>query len=90
MRRKTKPRKELQPDAVYNSAKVTKLINYLMQDGKKEAARKIVFGSLVVGVFIPGSLGEVSWVTFLGGIVTTSFLLVLALILSDKIKTISL
>ena len=51
---------------------------------------KIVFGSLVVGVFIPGSLGAVSWVTFSGGIITTSFLLVLALILSDKIKTISL
>ena len=46
MRRKVKNRKELQPDAIYNSQKVTKLINYVMNDGKKEAARKIVFGAL--------------------------------------------
>jgi len=45
MRRKIKNRKELQPDPIYNSAKVTKLINYIMEDGKKEAARKIVFGA---------------------------------------------
>ena len=45
MRRKVKNRKELAPDAIYNSQKVTKLINYCMEDGKKEAARKIVFGA---------------------------------------------
>ena len=48
MRRKVKNRKELSPDPIYNSQKVTKLINYIMQDGKKEAARKIVFGALTV------------------------------------------
>ncbi len=45
MRRKVKNNRELQPDPIYNSPKVTKLINYVMQDGKKEAARKIVFGA---------------------------------------------
>lgn len=48
MRRKVKNRKELAPDPIYNSPKVTKLINYVMEDGKKEAARKIVFGSFEV------------------------------------------
>ncbi len=48
MRRKVKNRKELAPDAIYNSQKVTKLINYVMQSGKKEAARKIVFGSFEI------------------------------------------
>ena len=48
MRRKAKARKELSPDPIYNSVKVTKFINYLMQEGKKEAARKIVFGALTV------------------------------------------
>lgn len=48
MRRKIKNKKELAPDPLYNSAKVTKLINYCMEDGKKEAARKIVFGALAI------------------------------------------
>ncbi|OHA21508.1 MAG: 30S ribosomal protein S7 [Candidatus Taylorbacteria bacterium RIFCSPHIGHO2_01_FULL_51_15] len=48
MRRKVKNRKELAPDAIYNSQKVTKLINYVMEDGKKEAARKIVFGAFSI------------------------------------------
>ena len=48
MRRKVKNRKELAPDAINNSQKVTKLINYVMNDGKKEAARKIVFGALTI------------------------------------------
>ena len=46
MRRKVKRQPELLPDPIYNSPKVTKLINYVMNDGKKEAARKIVFGAL--------------------------------------------
>ena len=45
MRRKIKGKKELAPDPVYNSSKVTKLINYCMERGKKEAARKIVYGA---------------------------------------------
>ncbi len=48
MRRKIKNKNELAPDPIYNSPKVTKLINYVMNDGKKEAARKIVFGAFAV------------------------------------------
>ncbi len=43
MRRPIKKKHKLQPDPVYNSVKVTKLINYVMRDGKKETARKIVY-----------------------------------------------
>ena len=46
MRRKIKNKRELAPDPIYNSPKVTKLVNYCMYGGKKEAARKIVFGAL--------------------------------------------
>ncbi|HEY4508516.1 MAG TPA: 30S ribosomal protein S7 [Candidatus Paceibacterota bacterium] len=48
MRRKIKNKKELPPDPMHNSPKVTKLINYIMNDGKKEAARKIVYGAFRV------------------------------------------
>ena len=48
MRRKIKNKKELPPDPMHNSPKVTKLINYCMEDGKKEAARKIVYGAFSV------------------------------------------
>ncbi len=43
MRRKLKTKQLLSPDAVYGSVKVTKLMNYLMQEGRKNAARKIVY-----------------------------------------------
>ncbi|MEK7586862.1 MAG: 30S ribosomal protein S7 [Patescibacteria group bacterium] len=43
MRRKVKFPNRLVPDSVYDSAKVAKLTNYLMEDGKKEVARKIVY-----------------------------------------------
>jgi small subunit ribosomal protein S7 len=46
MRRKQKAKKPLAPDAVYNSVKVSKFINYTMEEGKKNAARKIVYGAL--------------------------------------------
>ena len=45
MRRKIKNKKELSPDAQYNSQKVAKMVNYVMERGKKEAARKIVYGA---------------------------------------------
>lgn len=45
MRRKIKLKKELIPDPIYHSPKVTKFINYVMERGKKEAARKIVYGA---------------------------------------------
>jgi small subunit ribosomal protein S7 len=43
MRRPVKKRKPVQPDAVYNSENVTRVINLLMYAGKKNAARKIVY-----------------------------------------------
>ena len=46
MRRKHKPTSRLQPDLVYKSLKVEKLINYIMEGGKKNTARKIVYNAL--------------------------------------------
>jgi len=46
MRGKVAPKRKIQPDAVYNSEVVTKLINYIMQDGKKTTAKKIVYQAL--------------------------------------------
>ena len=46
MRRKVKNRNIVKPDLVYESAKVAKTINYIMERGKKNAARKIVYGAL--------------------------------------------
>ena len=43
MRRKVKNRNIAGPDGVYNSEKVGKFINYVMQEGKKNAAREIVY-----------------------------------------------
>ena len=44
MRRKIKNKYPVQPESVYSSLKVSKLINYVMYDGKKVAAREIVYG----------------------------------------------
>ena len=41
----TKPKK-VEPDAVYNSIIVTKIINYSMKKGKKSAAKKQVYSAL--------------------------------------------
>jgi small subunit ribosomal protein S7 len=43
MRGKQVPVKEIEGDVKYNDKNVAKLINYLMQDGKKPVARKIVY-----------------------------------------------
>lgn len=43
MRRPVKNRKQPQPDEVFGSMKVAKLINYVMERGKKDTARKIVY-----------------------------------------------
>ena len=45
MRRKVKNRKHPSPDFRYKSIKVEKFINYVMLDGKKNAARHIVYGA---------------------------------------------
>ena len=43
MRRPVKNRNQPDPDEVYGSLKVAKLINYVMERGKKDTARKIVY-----------------------------------------------
>ena len=43
MRRPLKKKTELQPDIMYDSVKVSKLINYIMERGKKNTARKVVY-----------------------------------------------
>lgn len=46
MRRPIKKKRRIQPDHLYKSERVEKLINCIMHDGKKEAARKVVYGAL--------------------------------------------
>jgi small subunit ribosomal protein S7 len=46
MRRKVKNRNIVGPDLTYNSAKIGKLINYVMEAGKKNTARSIVYKAL--------------------------------------------
>ncbi len=48
MRRKIKNKRKLKPDFKYDSPKVEKFINYVMEDGKKEVARKVVYDTLVL------------------------------------------
>lgn len=43
MRRKKNIKRDLRPDAQFDSLKVSKLINYVMQEGKKNTARTIVY-----------------------------------------------
>lgn len=45
MRRPVKNRNMPSPDEKYGSVKVHKLINYVMQRGQKDTARKIVYGA---------------------------------------------
>ena len=42
-RRGSVPKRDVLPDPVYNSKLVTKLINNIMEDGKKGVAQKIVY-----------------------------------------------
>lgn len=46
MRRPVKNRKHPEADSVYNSVALSRFINYVMLDGKKETARRIVYGAL--------------------------------------------
>jgi small subunit ribosomal protein S7 len=43
MRRRIKNKHPLKPEPVFESIKVTKLINYVMDSGKKATARKVVY-----------------------------------------------
>ncbi len=48
MRRKVKNRNIAKPDLSYNSAKVGKFINYIMDSGKKNTARKVVYDAFEI------------------------------------------
>lgn len=56
------------------------IINFLTD------AAKIIFGSAVVGFFIPGIAGSISFVLFVGGLFATISMLTFAAILSHKNK----
>lgn len=45
MRGKKAPKREIIPDSKYNDVTVAKFINYLMYDGKKTTAQKVVYGA---------------------------------------------
>ena len=45
MRRKLKNKRKIVPDLKYASPEVSKLINYIMERGKKSTATKIVYGA---------------------------------------------
>jgi small subunit ribosomal protein S7 len=45
-RRHTAEKREVIPDARFNSALVAVMINHLMQDGKKSIAQRIVYGAI--------------------------------------------
>jgi len=46
MRRKVKNRNKVKPDHRYESEVVAKFVNYIMERGKKNTARKIVYGMM--------------------------------------------
>ncbi len=46
MRRKVKNRNQVQADRVYNSEKLSRFINYIMQDGKRITSEKVVYQTL--------------------------------------------
>lgn len=46
MRGKAAKIRKIEKDVLYESTKITKLINYVMLDGKKELAEKIVYDTL--------------------------------------------
>ncbi len=48
MRKKRNYKRDHKPDLKYNSVAVERLINYIMQDGKKDIARKVVFDAFEI------------------------------------------
>ena len=45
MRKRQAVKRDVLPDPIYKSKVVTKLINQIMQDGKKGTAQKILYGA---------------------------------------------
>ena len=47
-RRGPAPKRSVDPDPVYRSTLVSQVVNKVLQDGKKETAREIVYGALEI------------------------------------------
>ncbi|MFO7263062.1 MAG: 30S ribosomal protein S7 [Bacillaceae bacterium G1] len=47
-RRGPVPRREIDPDPIYNSKLVAKLINHIMRDGKKSLAQRILYDAFEI------------------------------------------
>ncbi|MFH1187490.1 MAG: hypothetical protein V1688_01355 [bacterium] len=63
------------------SCEQLKTISNFLSDGAK-----IIFGSMVIGVFVPSASGEIPWFTFVIGIILTVSFLILAIILAKPSK----
>jgi small subunit ribosomal protein S7 len=48
MRGKQAPKRKIEPDAKYGDLEVAKFINYLMYDGKKSVAEKVLYDSFEI------------------------------------------
>lgn len=48
MRHKKAERRKLEPDVIYKNTLVSKLINYIMHDGKKSTAQKQVYDAFAI------------------------------------------
>ena len=48
MRRPIKKRDPVRPDPIYQSVLVTKLVNYVMERGKKDTARKVIYDAFEI------------------------------------------
>lgn len=45
MRHKQAPRRDIDPDTIYNNKQIAKFINYLMKDGKKTVAQNVLYAT---------------------------------------------
>lgn len=61
MRRKTAEKRDVQPDPIFEDKLITRFVNNLMKDGKKNVARKIVYQAFEV---IEEKTGETGIDTF--------------------------
>jgi small subunit ribosomal protein S7 len=61
MRGKQAPKRQAAPDPRYNSTQVGKFINYVMLDGKKSIAEKIVYGAFDIVTEKQGEDGYAMW-----------------------------
>lgn len=61
MRRKTAEKRDVQPDPIFEDKLITRFVNNLMKDGKKNVARKIVYQAFEI---IEEKTGETGINTF--------------------------